>query len=354
MARVLLTTRQFLVACKRNPSCRIPGALQAPASRSLFCLFGLSVAGTATAQSLSSSGVRAVPTYEAVGLYWSSPGANTATGCEVKFRVQGAASWRQGLNLWYDAAANECRGSLVYLAPGTTYEVQMNLPGAAPVRGITFATWSNSVPVAQTIKMQNSASTLNITAGGSAGGYIVYDGTGATLDALNAAPYNITVNASYVIVRGFTLKGAQQHGILISKDVHDVIVEDNDVSGWGRTRDGKWGTAMGAGIDASCVNEKLTRVTVQRNRTPDPRYSANSWTDGHPAGPQGITFSYCGGNHVIRHNEIAGGAKHFNDGMGAEDNFSKTGFPNADSDIYGSRTSATWGSAIDAEGGYNK
>jgi len=37
-------------------------------------------------------------------------------------------------------------------------------------------------------------------------------------------------------------------------------------------------------------------VTIQRNKIHDPRYSANSWTDGHPLGPQGVTISFCGGN----------------------------------------------------------
>jgi hypothetical protein len=93
------------------------------------------------------------------------------------------------------------------------------------------------------------------------------------------------------------------------------------------------------------------RVTVQRNKMHDPRYSANSWSDGHPAGPQGITFSYCGGNHVLRWNEITGGSKHLNDGMGGEDNFSTTGFPNRDSDIYGNSIQNTWDDAIESEGG---
>src|SRR6185503_18321139 len=123
----------------------------------------------------------------------------------------------------------------------------------------------------------SGSTTLNITAGGSASGYVVYDGTGSTLDAQNGAAANITVNASYVIVRGFTLKGAQQNGIVIDKNQHDVVIEDNDISGWGRTRDGTWGTDMDSGIRAICTSEELTRVTVQRNRIHDPRYSANSW-----------------------------------------------------------------------------
>ena len=158
---------------------------------------------------------------------------------------------------------------------------------------------SNKLPVAKVVNVASGAATLNITEGGTAAGYVVYDGGGATLDALNASPYNIAVNASYVIVRGFTLKGAQNDAIRISPDVKDVVIEDNDISGWGRTRDGTWGTDMDSAVRAVCSNQELVRVTVQRNRMHDPRYSANSWTNGHPAGPQGITFSYCGGNHVF-------------------------------------------------------
>src|SRR6185312_9227232 len=318
-----------------------------------FLLVGLAIANyPAHAQSLSSSGVRAVPTYEAVGLYWSAPGANSTTGCEVKFRRSGAAAWSQGLNLWFDASKNECRGSLVNLTAGTSYDVQLNLPGAAANKGITFSTWSNTVPVASTVKVPSGSATYSITQGGSAAGYVVYDGTGSTLDAANGQATNINVNASYVIVRGFTLKGAQQHGILIDKNQHDVIVEDNDISGWGRTRDGTWGTDMDSGVRAICVNEELTRVTVQRNKIHDPRYSANSWAVAHPAGPQGVTFSYCGGNNVYRWNEVySTNGNHYNDGMGGEDNFSTGGFPNADSDVYGNRIENTWDDGLEIEGG---
>ena len=308
----------------------------------------------AKAQALDSSGVRAVPTYESAGLYWSAPGANATTGCQVKFRVTGAAAWTQGLDMWFDSAANECRGSLVGLAAGTSYDVQFNLPGAAASKGLTFSTWSNSKPVASTVNVASGSGTLNITQGGSESGYVVYDGGGtAVLDAQNAAPYNVTINASYVIVRSMTLKGAQQHGILISKDVHDVVIEDNDISGWGRTRDGTYGTDMDSGIRAVCVNEELTRVTIQRNRIHDPRYPTNSWSVAHPAGAQGVTFSYCGGQNVYRWNEIDGGANHFNDGMGGEDNYSTNGWPNKDSDVYGNKVMNTWDDGLEIEGGNN-
>ena len=315
-----------------------------------FLFVGLAIANW-PAHAQDATGVRVVPTYESAGLYWSNAGATAQTGCEVKFRKQGDATWKQGLAMWFDSRNGECRGSLVGLANGTAYEAQLNLPGQPVAKAVTFSTWANSKPVANTVKVASGSATLNITQGGSASGYVVYDGTGSTLDAANAQQYNITVNAPYVIIRGFTLKGAQVDAIRISPNVSDVIIEDNDISGWGRTRDGTWGTDMDSAVRAVCKSEELVRVTVQRNKMHDPRYSANSWSDGHPAGPQGITFSYCGGNHVFRWNEITGGSKHLNDGMGGEDYFSTTGFPKRDSDIYGNSIQNTWEDAIESEGG---
>src|SRR4051812_24818291 len=129
---------------------------------------GLALAqGAAQAQALDGSGVSAVPTYEAAGLYWSNPpGASSAAGCEVKFRPAGGSSWTQGLALWYDASKGQCRGSLVNLVPGTQYEAQLNMPGQAATKGITFTTWSNRLPVAKTIAVSSGPGTLNITEGG--------------------------------------------------------------------------------------------------------------------------------------------------------------------------------------------
>src|SRR5881275_368414 len=134
----------------------------------------LALAQGAQAQSLDSSGIAAVPTYEAAGLYWSSPpGASSASGCEVKFRPVGGASWTQGLALWYDASTSQCRGSLVNLTAGTQYEVQLNMPGQAATKGISFTTWSNRLPVARTIPVSSGAGTLNVNQGGSPSGYVV-------------------------------------------------------------------------------------------------------------------------------------------------------------------------------------
>jgi hypothetical protein len=44
---------------------------------------------------------------------------------------------------------------------------------------------------------------------------------------------------------------------------------------------------MDSGIWA---DEGTQYVTIQRNLIEDPRGSANDWTTGHPAGPQGISI----------------------------------------------------------------
>jgi hypothetical protein len=304
----------------------------------------------APAATLPSTGTIAVPTYESAGLYWQNPGGSN--GCEVKFRKAGDASWSQGLALWYDARDSQCRGSLVSLSPNTYYQVEFNLPGQSPTHGLVFKTWSNQLPVAKTIAVNAGSGTLDVAEGGSAStGYVVYDGRGATLDGQNSAQYNVTINASYVIVRGLNLKGAKADAIRISPTVTDVVIEDNDISGWGRQRSGNWGVDMDSAVRAVCTQPSLTRVTVQRNKIHDPRYSANSWSDGHPAGPQAIAFAHCGGNHVFRHNEAySTNGNYFNDIIGGEDNFTKAGFPNSDTDIYGNRLSHAWDDAIEAEG----
>ena len=296
------------------------------------------------------SDVRVVPTFESAGLYWSAPGARG--DCRVRFRKAGETEWRRGLDLWYDERSNECRGSLVQLQAATAYEAQL-ASGRGEVRSVAFRTWSERLPIARTVRVKSGRDTLHIREGGTAEGYVVYDGGGATLDADNKAQFNILIEASHVVVRGFVLRGAQQDAIRIAGDAVDVVIEDNDISGWGRPREGGWGADMDSGIRAVCRScPQVERVVIQRNRIHDPRYSANSWSDGHPEGPQAIAFSWCGGRHVIRHNEMYNtGDKRFNDVMGGEDNFSRNGFPDSDTDIYGNVVADGWDDGIEAEGG---
>ncbi|MBW8906060.1 MAG: right-handed parallel beta-helix repeat-containing protein, partial [Betaproteobacteria bacterium] len=300
-----------------------------------------------------------VPTFESIGLYWTPP-SNPGAGCALIFRKVGESNWRQGLDMWFDARNNECRGSLVLLEPGTSYEMQMGLPASTPTAGLVATTWSEQVPVAQTITLP--AGTLNqplaITQGGSPGGYVVYQAdpnSGTTIDVRNAFLNNVTIAAPYVILRGFTLKGAQADAINLLQGAHDLVIEKNDISGWGRYRtSGNWdyGVDYDAGIRCESV-ATLERVVIQRNQIHDPRYGANSWDSAHPAGPQGITLNFCGGNNVIRYNEIRSADFHhfYNDGIGGSDNYTTTGFPNYDSDIYGNIVQGVMDDGLEIEGG---
>jgi hypothetical protein len=304
----------------------------------------------------------AVATFESIGLYWT-PGTNPGSaGCPVRYRRANESQWREGFALWYDARNAQCRGSLVHLTPGTEYVVQLGLPGQAPSHELRARTWSENFPIARTVHVASRNQQLNITEGGSANGYVLYTpapGLQAVIDVNNNADYNIAISAPYVIVRGFTLRGARRDGIRLLPGARDVVIEDNEITGWGRFRttlSNGWqvGENYDSAVRAVCTtgNPFLRRTIIQRNRMHDPRYTSNSWDFGHPLGPQAITYDHCGGNHVIRYNEVysADGSKYMNDGFGGSANFSDDGFPNADSDIYGNKVSHVWDDAIEAEG----
>lgn len=134
---------------------------------------------------LAALAANAIPTFESIGLYWQPPSDPGAAGCPVRYRRSGSPAWREGLALWYDARNGECRGSLVHLAPGTRYEVELGMPGG-PAAQLTATTWPESFPIARTVQVQSGSGTLSIAEGGTPGGYVLYTGP-ATLDAANAA-----------------------------------------------------------------------------------------------------------------------------------------------------------------------
>ena len=315
--------------------------------------------GTGSGSPTTLTGVKAVATFESLGLYWkpsSNPGAN---GCQVRYRKTTDSAWKEGFPMWYDSRNAECRSSIVHLEPGVDYAVEVGVNGSFTA-GVNAKTWSDNFPIAKTVTVANGSATLNITEGGTKDGYVLYTGP-ATLDAGNVAQHNIIISAPYVIVRGLTLKGAKNDAIRLRSGASDVVIEGNDISGWGApsgsTVNGvQTSKERESGIRADCRDGggfTLERTVIQRNKIHHPRYGANSWDgDKHPLGAQGVAYSFCGGNHVFRYNEIySTEGKYFKDGLGGEANFSDTGFPNADSDIYGNVIQHAWDDGIEAEGG---
>ncbi len=326
---------------------------------------------TASGQFASADGkLTATPTYQSMGLYLNAaPAPVDSGGARVTFRPEGSARWRNGFDLWYDPRNAEYRGSLVQLRPGTRYEIAVSLDDGTTYT-LAARTWPDTKPVAKIVPLPAlSTSTLTITEGGSPSGYIVYepaDGESAVIDVEKNSDFNIVVRASYVIVRGLTLKGARDSAILLgstteanAERVTDVVIEDNDISDWGSLA--KPGCPYGKNLQSAVFSRasNLARITIQRNRLHNPTHGANNWLETncsgeskHPEGPQAITLANSLGNHVIRNNEIYSREGHyFNDGMGETNNFSDRGFPTADTDIYGNFIRHCWDDGIESEGG---
>jgi hypothetical protein len=310
-----------------------------------------------------------VPTFTSAGIYWAPSGASKDRRATVRYRVAGESTWRDGQDLWFDGRAlagrpAEYRGSVVALAPGTTYEVRLALAGTDTAVTTKVKTWAERFPIGQVIELPaTSSKPLQIQRKGSPTGYVLITGPGggpATIDVKGEYDYDIRLTESaYVIIRGLTLKGARRHGIQLGKDtgddVHDIVIERNTISGWGSKDSRDFGRNLDSAVYSE--SEKLTRVVVQGNRIKQPRTTANSWSQKHngryhPQGPQGVTLRRGKGNHVIRHNDVVGDATHrFNDALGATANFGYNGFPGRDSDVYGNYIAYAWDDGIEAEGG---
>jgi len=304
-------------------------------------------------------GASGVPTFHSLGLYWSPTGGAAGRGVTVEYRKAETCTWFNGLSMKYnpisgtDKDKGDYRGSLVNLSPNTAYAVRLTLEGTQTQSVLTIRTWNEVFPIGKTTKARAQNSTLEVNTSGTATAYHLYDGTGVTIDVANNHSSTIHINASYVIVRGFTVKGARQSGILITGG-HDIIIEDCDISGWGESRSNGFGSDTHGAIYSWSTS--LERLVVQRNKMHHPRADSNSWAEYnegyHPNGPQCITLYESSGNHVLRYNECYSDADHYlNDGFGAGANDSYNGFPGPDSDIYGNYVANCWDDGLELEGG---
>jgi hypothetical protein len=315
---------------------------------------------------------QAVPTFHCVGLYWSPEDGSAENMCRARYRPIGSDRWREAMPLWFDGRqsqdlpAERCRqyrGSIVNLTPGTEYEIELSLEKTSRRASISVRTWSEDFPVAQTLVVQDRDAPLIVDKSGSPDGYVLYthapDHETATIDVGNKHAQCIEVRASYVILRGLTLKNAQQHGIRIFENCHDIVIEGCDISGWGRIAEDGWGKDYDSAVYSK--DRALKRVIVQRNHMHHPRSNSNNWRQSrpapgkressHPEGPQTVCLWDSEGNHVFRYNTVDSDDDHYyNDVFGAGANFSVRGFPNRDSDIYGNLLSHCWDDAVESEG----
>jgi hypothetical protein len=332
----------------------------------------LLLAATAVGQDLPARSAEsgfAIPTFHCLGLYWSPAGGSADKPVTVRYRASGAAEWKDALPMRYnpipdtDADLADYRGSIVELSPGTRYEVQLTLSGTSTTTTVAAATWSEEFPVGEVVRVGSGDQPLAITRSGTPEAYRVYDGREATIDVRHQHDACITIDASFVIVRGFTLKGAgnprnghsKPIGAVVIRGGRNIVIEECDISGWGRL-DPK--TGFGVDYDSAILSrsESLRQLVVQRCRLRHPACDSNNWHEPkrptHPEGPQGISLFNTAGNHVLRYNEITTDLEHmFNDGIGGGGNGSYEGAPGADSDVYGNLISHCWDDGLEIEGG---
>jgi len=339
--------RKELVPAPKAPSERTPGA-QRPRA-----------AAEPVPETTSKVRPSAVPTFHCLGLYWSPEEGGAGKKVSVKYRVSGKGRWRPGLAMRYNPVKTpECkadyRGSLVNLTPGTIYEIVLQLEGTDTRTVFRAATWSERFPIASVVKGSSGASNVKVSRSGTPQGYVLYDGTGCTIDTGNNADHGIDVNASYVIVRGYTIKNAKKHGIRVFSG-HHIVIEGCDISKWGSESEKGWGKDYQACVFSN--SREVHAVVIQRNKFHHPTWNTNSWAEkhgrsNHPSGPQTVVFWEAKGNHVIRYNECWSDKDHyFNDIMGSGYNGGYRGFPGADSDIYCNYMANCWDDGIEAEGG---
>ncbi len=295
----------------------------------------------------------AVATFECLGLYYTV--GDTVSGpCHVSYREEGTSDWREAQDLWYDSRQGQFRGSIVGLVPGTRYDVRFEYAGKETV--IHTKTRSTEIPVGKTTYIENGVSEveLHISEGGTADAWHLVtpaENGVTTIDPENFRDHNIVIEADFVIVRGFELKNAARHAIVIRKGVQNVLVEDCRITYWGRGG-GPRSFGNSGGSDSAVYAERgAGGLIIQHNLIEHPRGASNDWDTGHPNGPQAVTMINSTGGNVIRYNTIRSTEDHgFNDAIGGGSNYSNEGSPNRDSDIYGNIITNVWDDAIESEG----
>lgn len=325
--------------------------------------------------SLGDSDVVTVPTYESISIEVTGPPPTTSAragqsgGCRLRYRREGATGWSSALDLPYDSGARngvaaalppQYRGALVLLEPGTRYEIAViHDDGSAHTFAAQTRPEVDRLPIGRVVRLANRASPFEITTGGSAEAYLLYEPAGsqrATVDARRASDYCMRISAGegavgHIIFRNIRFTGALRHCVLLGssedrnrEQIPDIVFDNCEFDDWGSPGAAGCGFAGNLHSGIYSGSSGLENVTVQGCHFHHPAYGANSWYPdeglactgtNHPEGPQCITFKGSVGGHVLRYNTFeAGSGVRFNDAMGETHNFSDAGFPAANCDIY--------------------
>ena len=324
----------------------------------IFVVSFLVVLGTR----IAAAELRAVPTFENCGIYLEHT-ALTPEQVQVRYREHGASVWLTGHRLAISTGDAVPRGSLFALRPATAYEVECLDSAGASIAAAAFTTWSEEVPIARTVRLDELAAKggpLVIGQGGTASGWVRYvAGPGFIVTGGEHDEEALLVkDAAFVILDGLIVRGGVRHGIRVANS-QNVRIRDCDVSGFGRigkqdlAKEGKYYTDDGKVInnDAGINIEGSGRMVIERNWIHDPRGHANSWYYSHPAGPNAL-YVHATGEMVVRWNDFPGSDSHrWNDVIEGWGNGKVDGGFNRDSDIYGNYLAFANDDAIELDGG---
>ena len=300
--------------------------------KNLFLAVVLALAaGAAHAQALPSTNTRAVPTYESAGLYWSSPGRLRGTGCEVKYRRAGDARLDAGPRPVVRRARQ--RVPRQPRAPRAEHRLRGGAQPAGPAGGARALVQdlAQPAPGGAHRAVASGSATLNITAGGTPRGYVVYEGARARRSTRQRVA--IQRHRQRLVrdrARLHAARARSSDAIRISPNVtrrdhrgqrHQRLGPQRATATWAPTRT--------PAIRAVCQPRR--RSSASRSSATRSTTRATAPTAGPTATPRARRPSpsrYCGGNHVIRHNEIySTNGNYFNDVIGGEDNFSTDRLP---------------------------
>src|SRR6185369_7405675 len=172
------------------------------------------------------------------------------------------------------------------------------LTGTRTMTNLTATTWSEDFPTGKTTRVSDRDTPLAITESGTPEAWRIYDGHGATIDVHHQHDACIIVNASNVILRGFTLKGAGAATNVSTKPIgairidggRDIVIEDCDISDWGRLNPK---TGFGFDYESAIYSRSATlkRLIVQRCKLHHPTYDGSTWYE--PKYPTHTMGSQC-------------------------------------------------------------
>ena len=310
----------------------------------------LCVIGNSQGIAISNANPYAVSTYECTGFYWKTPEDGA---CRIRYREIKSTTWKNGLELVYDARQNEYRGSIINLKPATDYQAELST-GNAKIQ-LKFTTKNDKFPVGKVTILPEGESDkpVIITESGTPDAYhlvTVPENGKSVLNLKNVHPNGIEVDADYVIIRNVEIRNAATDGIRIKRNRHDVIAEQCFITFWGSIG-GPVTYGNRGGGSAIYAETGTSNLTFQRNLIESPRGASNDWETGHPSGPQGISIVQSNGGNVIRYNDIVSTEDHgYNDAIGGGSNYSDVGNVHRDSDVYGNLIRNVWDDAIEVEG----